>query len=530
MPQNIVSVWILGDQLLQKHPAIVVAEEAHGRENVRVVLIESTERIGLLPYQRKKIVLLLSAMRHYVEELRTAGYAVDYIRATGFIAGLHQHLKKHKSEQLFVMAASEYDTRHMQQQELAQLLDLPVQVLPNTQFLVEQYNPNPHPQSGKHYIMETFYRDMRRHFHLLLEEDGTPIGGKWNYDEMNREPLPRQFEVPPPPGFEPDKMTLEVMQQVADAEHGIGSAEGFDLAVTREGAQKALDDFIALRLHDFGPYEDAMSTKESALYHSQLSPYMNIGLLESLDIVHAAEAAYHRGHASLNSVEGFIRQVIGWREFMYWQYWQQMPDLRTSNTWHAKRPMPLMFWNGQTKMNCINHVSNRVLDTGYSNHIERLMIVCNFCLLAGVDPAAVAEWFLACYFDAYGWVVLPNVIGMGMNGDGGRIATKPYIASANYIHKMSDYCESCHYSPKQRTGPNACPYNYLYWNFLIENEAKLRANPRSGQNVLGLRHINGAQRETIQEEATQFLTALAYYEPDPEETKNENVSHRDEMK
>ncbi len=512
MPQQNVSVWILGDQLLQNHPAVVRAEAEHGRENVRIVFVESTQRIGLLPYQRKKIVLLLSAMRHYAEELRIAGYDVDYVRTISFGVGLQQHLKKHKSAQLFTMAASEYDTRQMQQQELAQLLGLPVQVLPNTQFLVEQYNPNPNPQPAKHYIMETFYRDMRRHFHLLIDEDGTPIGGKWNYDEMNREPLPQQFEVPLPPGFEPDKITLEVIQQVADTENGIGSAEGFDLAVTREGAQKALDDFIALRLNDFGPYEDAMSTKESALYHSQLSPYMNIGLLESLDIVHAAEAAYHQGRASLNSVEGFIRQIIGWREFMYWQYWQQMPTLRTSNTWNAKRPMPLMFWDGQTDMNCINHVSNRVLNTGYSNHIERLMIVCNFCLLAGVDPSAVTEWFLACYFDAYDWVVLPNVIGMGMNGDGGRIATKPYIASANYINRMSDYCGGCRYSPKQRTGPNACPYNYLYWNFLIENESKLRANPRTGQNVLGLRYINDAQRATIREEAKQFLIALAYYE------------------
>ncbi len=514
MPRHIVSVWILGDQLLQHHPALVAAEAEHGRENVRIVLVESKERLGLLPYQRKKIVLLLSAMRHYVQELQIAGYSVDYVQASSFVEGLQQHIKRHKSEQLFVMAASEYNTRHMQQQELVHLINLPVQVLPNTQFLVEQYNPNPHPQPGKHYIMEMFYRDMRRHFHLLIEENGTPVGGKWNYDEINREPLPHQFEVLPPPGFEPDKITREVMQEVADSRHGLGSADEFDLAVTREGAQQALHDFIALRLNDFGPYEDAMSTKESALYHSQLSPYMNIGLLESLDIVHAAEAAYHQGHASLNSVEGFIRQVIGWREFMYWQYWQQMPNLRTSNTWHAKRPMPLMFWNGQTNMNCIHHVSNRVLDSGYSNHIERLMIVCNFCLLAGVDPAAVAEWFLACYFDAYDWVVLPNVIGMGLNADGGRIATKPYIASANYINRMSDYCGSCHYSPKQRTGPNACPYNYLYWNFLIENESELRANPRLGQNVLGLRHINNAQRESIHEQAIRFLKSLAYYEPD----------------
>jgi len=523
MPRSIVSVWILGDQLVQHHPALVAAEAEYGRENVRIVLIESTERLEHLPYQRKKIVLLLSAMRHYVQELQISGYNVDYVQAHSFVVGLQRHLQRHSSAHLFVMAASEYDTRQMQHQELALLLNLPVKVVPNTQFLVEQYNPNPHPHPGKHYIMETFYRAMRSHFHLLIEENGTPVGGKWNYDEMNRKPLPQQFEVPPPPSYEPDTITREVMQQVADFKHGLGSVDGFDLAVTREDAQKALHDFIAFRLNDFGPYEDAMSTRESALYHSQLSPYMNIGLLESLDIVQAAETAYHQGHASLNSVEGFIRQVIGWREFMYWQYWQQMPTLRTSNTWQAKRPLPLLFWTGQTDMNCLKHVITRVLDSGYSNHIERLMIVCNFCLLAGVDPAAVAEWFLACYFDAYEWVVLPNVIGMGLNADGGKIATKPYIASANYINRMSDYCGTCRYSPKQRTGPDACPYNSLYWNFLIENETALRANPRAGQNVLGLRHISTAQRETIHEEAAQFLTALVYSEPDLEETKDENM-------
>jgi deoxyribodipyrimidine photolyase-related protein len=525
-----VSVWILGDQLLQNHPAIIAAEEEYSRERLRIVLVESTERIGKLPYQRKKLVLLLSAMRHYAKELQEVGYEVEYVRAGNFVEGLQQHLDKHQSERLFVMAASEYDTRMMQVNELEKLVQMPVTVLPNTQFLVEQYNPNPHPQPGKHYILETFYRDMRRHFHILMDGKDTPAGGRWNYDELNREPLPRTFEVPPPPSFSPDEVTREVIQQVDAAAHGLGSADGFDLAVTREQAMKALDDFVLLRLGKFGPYEDAMSTEQSALYHSQLSPYMNIGLLDSLDMVHAAEAAYRSGRVPVNSAEGFVRQVIGWREFMYWQYWQQMPGLRTANSWNATRPMPMMFWNGKTEMNCINHVANRVLDIGYNNHIERLMIVCNFCLLAGVDPAAVAEWFLCCYFDAYDWVVLPNVIGMGLNGDGGRIATKPYIASANYINRMSNYCESCRYSPKKRTGPDACPYNYLYWNFLFTHEQRLRANPRLGQSVLGVNRIQAAEREEIIHEAEQFLKAIPYYLPEPDVTTNENVDHERTVK
>jgi deoxyribodipyrimidine photolyase-related protein len=217
------------------------------------------------------------------------------------------------------------------------------------------------------------------------------------------------------------------------------------------------------------------------------------------------------GAAAINSVEGFVRQVLGWREYIERQYWRQMPGLRTANAWGATRPMPGMFWDGRTEMACIRRVVGRVIETGYSHHIERLMIVCNFCLLAGIDPGAVAEWFLAFYIDAYEWVVLPNVIGMGLNADGGRTATKPYIASANYINKMSDYCRGCRYDPARRTGPDACPYNFLYWSFLIEHEAMLRANPRLGPAVLGLARIGGTERQDLREQAARFLERLAYY-------------------
>ncbi len=506
-----VSVWVLGDQLLTYHPAVVAAEKAVGKKNICVVLIESTERLRHLPYQRKKIVLLLSAMRHYEQELRRAGYAVEYVRATSFLEGLQQHIHKYHITHLYTMAASEYDTRRMQQEDLEQQLAIPLTILPNTQFLVEQFSPYPHPQKGKRYIMENFYRAMRDHFQILMEGEGKPAGGKWNYDEMNREPLPAPMVFPKPFLCEPDEITQEVMVQVEADAYGIGTTSDFKMAVTRAGALQALDKFLEERLEYFGPYEDAMSIQEGLLYHSLLSPYVNIGLLEPMEMIRAAEFAYYQGHAPLHSVEGFIRQVVGWREYMYWQYWQQMPALRSANSWTGKRAMPLVFWNGDTDMNCIRHVVQRVLEQGYSHHIERLMIVCNFCLLTGIDPAAVAEWFLACYVDAYDWVVLPNVIGMGMNADGGRIATKPYIASANYIHHMSDYCASCCYNPKKRVGADACPYNYLYWNFVIEHETVLRANPRLGKNVLGLRHISEEERQEIAANAARFLDALTFY-------------------
>jgi deoxyribodipyrimidine photolyase-related protein len=268
---------------------------------------------------------------------------------------------------------------------------------------------------------------------------------------------------------------------------------------------------LAHRLAEFGPYEDAMSRRHAALYHSVLSPYMNIGLLDPLHMAQAAADAYAAGRAPLASVEGFIRQVIGWREYIYWQYWQQMPGLLAANSWGHTRPLPQLLWDGQTDMACLRTVVQRVIDSGYSHHIERLMVICNFCMLAGIDPAAVHRWFLSFYVDAYEWVVAPNVIGMGLNADGGKTATKPYIASANYIHKMSDYCAGCRYDPKQRTGADACPFNYLYWNFLITHEATLRANPRFGPAVLGLKHLDARERAAVQAQAAAFLEQMAVY-------------------
>jgi deoxyribodipyrimidine photolyase-related protein len=232
-------------------------------------------------------------------------------------------------------------------------------------------------------------------------------------------------------------------------------------------------------------------------------------LLRPLELIRGAEAAYEDDEAPINSVEGFIRQILGWREFMFWQYWRLMPELYENNFWNARRPLPSFFWDGQTDLNCLRQVLRRALDSGYNHHIERLMILANFSLLAGLDPMAVNEWFLAMYVDAYDWVMAPNVIGMGLHADGGLIASKPYIASANYINKMSDYCPSCAFDRNRRSGEKACPFNFLYWNFLIENEEVLRANPRLGPNVLGLRHLDQAEREKVRKDARSFLETVS---------------------
>ncbi len=252
-----------------------------------------------------------------------------------------------------------------------------------------------------------------------------------------------------------------------------------------------------------------MRQDESVLFHSQLAVYLNIGLLDPLDLVRAAERAYHNGTAEINNVEGFIRQVIGWREYMYWQYQRLMPGLITGNYWAADHPLPTFFWKkGETRLNCLGNVIDRVLTSGYTHHIERLMVLSNFCLLTGINPHQVYEWFSCAFIDAYEWVMAPNVFGMGLYADGGNVATKPYIASANYINRMSDYCKDCYYDKNQRTGPQACPYNFLYWNFLLKHQENLGKNPRMARMMHNLRFLDDEESSVVQDQAREFITSL----------------------
>jgi deoxyribodipyrimidine photolyase-related protein len=505
-----VTAWILGDQLLERHPVLIRAEERAGRHGIRVVLVRSRSRVSQQPYHRRKLVLLLSAMRHYAASLRAEGWQVDEVESDDFTSALAAHGSTHGSSQLICMDAAEHATRQLQR-SLQTRLGIPVDSLPNTQFLIGQFDPLA-GTSGKRTVMETFYRRMRQHFDVLMEGAGAPAGGRWNFDEENRKPLPARIHAPPPFTVPPDAITRQTMAEVAAIPGAIGPVEGFDLPVTRDDALAALADFISHRLPQFGPYEDAMRAADSVLFHSRLSALLNIGLLEPLEVARAAEEAWRSGHAPLNSVEGFIRQIIGWREYIAWQYWRQMPALAGANGWDHHAPLPAFFWTGETDLACLGTVIRRVLATGYSHHIERLMVVCNFAMLAGLDPAAVAHWFLAVYEDAYEWVVLPNVIGMGLNADGGQTATKPYVASANYINRMSDYCRGCRYDRSRRTGPDACPFNTLYWDFMIRNEARLKANPRTGPAVLGVNRIDPAERAEISMQAAAFRQSCGGYD------------------
>lgn len=503
-----ISIWILGDQLVKDHPAIQVAQSKFGKKNVQVVMIESEASLNKRAYHKRKLVLLLSAMRHFANELMESGVPVDYRKARNFRDGLKAHILDYNPEQIITMGASSYNGRSYQF-KIQKELKVPVEVIPNTQFLVGRYDPFPELSREKKVLLESFYRKMRIHFGLLIDENGNPLGGEWNFDQQNRKPLPKRITIDPPISFQIDDITRQVIDEVCYYPLGIGSCDNFDLAVTKHQAYAALMDFVALRLKYFGDYEDAMSSEHRVLFHSQISPYLNIGLLDPLLTVGAAQEAYFNGAAPINSVEGFIRQIVGWREFIYWQYWRLMPQLRETNFWKALAKLPPMFWDGKTNMACLKHVFQRVERTGYIHHIERLMLISNFCLLAGIKPQEVNEWFMSYFIDAYDWVMLPNVLGMGLYADGGKVGTKPYIASANYIRRMSNYCNSCDFDSKQRTGKNACPFNYLYWNFVLKNENILRANPRMGASVLGISRISQEERKTIQNQADQFLGSLS---------------------
>jgi deoxyribodipyrimidine photolyase-related protein len=337
--------------------------------------------------------------------------------------------------------------------------------------------------------MEFFYREMRRKFGVLL--DGSePEGGRWNYDVENRGSLPKSGPGPlrPPLRFERDNTTKYVLELVdfRFSRHP-GSLDNFDWPVTAEQADAALDDFITHRLPHFGQYQDAMWTNEPWLYHSRLSAAMNLKLLDPRKVVTAAEAAYRAGKVSLAQAEGFIRQVLGWREYVRGVYWSYMPEYADRNEMGAHEPLPKWFWTGKTEMNCLKQTLRQTLDYGYAHHIQRLMVTGLYCLLAGIDPRQVHEWYLAVYVDAVEWVELPNTIGMSQYADGGVMASKPYVASGKYIDKMSNYCSGCQYDPAKREGEGACPFTTMYWQYLQRHREVLAKNPRM---LLQIKNLN----------------------------------------
>ncbi|MEG3123731.1 cryptochrome/photolyase family protein [Sphingomonas sp. GB1N7] len=501
---------VLGDQLSETLASLREVDRA----DAIVLLMEVRAETHYVRHHKKKIALIFSAMRHFADELRQAGWTVDYValddpaNTQSFTGEVRRAAERHKASSIRMVAGAEYRVRQIQD-EWADRTGLPVEILEDDRFVCPLSDFYTWAQGRKEYRMEYFYRDMRRRTGLLMTAEGKPEGGAWNYDKDNRETPPRGLNYPSPSRFVPDEITDAVLTLVA-AEFGdhFGDLLPFELPVTRGQARQALAHFIATALPDFGRYQDAMVAGQDYLYHSILSPCLNIGLLCPLEVCEAAVAAYERGDAPLNSVEGFVRQIIGWREYMRGMYWWDMPKFAGRNALAAERPLPEFYWTGETDLRCLSESVGQTKREAYAHHIQRLMVLGNFALIAGVSPQAVSDWFLVVYFDAYEWVELPNVVGMSQFADGGMIASKPYASGGAYINRMSDYCGRCRYDVKQKTGPDACPFNALYWDFLARHEKRLAGNIRMGNMYATWRRMSDEARADYRASAAAFLETL----------------------
>lgn len=501
---------VLWDQLTIDGPALRGLDPS---QDV-VLMIEADAEARIVPHHKQKLVLLWSAMRHFAEELTAAGIAVDYVRLdepdnTGTIATeLERAIDRHAAAE--VITTEPGDWRLWRQMlEWRETLPVPVHIRPDDRFICSREAFARWADGRKSFRMEFFYREMRRATGLLMQ-DGQPVGGQWNFDAENRKRLPRGHRLPDRLRFAPDPTTRAVMDLVADryADH-FGDLQEFGWAVTRADALAALEHFITDCLPDFGDYQDAMKADEDFLHHGLISSYLNCGLLTAREVCDRAEAAWAAGRAPLNAVEGFIRQILGWREYVRGIYWAQMPGYAATNRLQASRPLPDFYWTGNTRMRCLAQCIGTTRRHAYAHHIQRLMVLGNFALLAGIAPAEIEAWFLLVYADAHEWVELPNVHGMVMHADGGLLGSKPYAASGAYIDRMSDYCGGCAYDVKQRTGPDACPFNALYWNFLIEHEAVLAGNPRMAMPYRNLQRMATDERQALTSRATEVLEGLA---------------------
>jgi deoxyribodipyrimidine photolyase-related protein len=503
---------VLGDQLTRSVSALEGLDAARDV----VLMAEVSDEATYVPHHRQKIAFVLSAMRHFAEALRAEGVRVDYIRLddagnTGSLVGeLHRAVARHRPTRVVATHPGEWRVLQAMRgwaEELARD-GIDFTIREDTRFFATTERFARWAQGRTSLRMEFFYRDMRRETGLLMDGKA-PVGGQWNYDAENRRRLPADIAPPARTRFAPDLITQAVIDLV-EARFGshFGETGGFGWAVTRADALQALDHFIADALPRFGDYQDAMKSGEPFLFHAVVSPYLNVGLLTAREVCERAEAAFRSGHAPLNAVEGFIRQVLGWREYVRGLYWMEMPTYASSNALQARRALPAFYWTGDTPMRCMASAIGDTIRHAYSHHIQRLMVTGNFALLAGIDPKAISDWYLAAYADAFEWVELPNTLGMSQYADGGRLASKPYASSGAYIDRMSDFCGACAFDVGQKSGPTACPFNRLYWAFLIRNEALLRGNPRMALPYRQLDAMPAERRQAIVQDAHALLEAL----------------------
>jgi deoxyribodipyrimidine photolyase-related protein len=473
-------VLVLGDQLSPGMAALKAADPARDV----VVMAEVADEATYVRHHVKKIAFIFAAMRHFAGELRGLGWRVLYGRlddpdtAPSITGELLRRAGETGAGEVIATECGEWRLR-----AALEACPLKMTILEDDRFVAGKAWFRDWAGGRKGLRMEWFYREMRRRTGLLMEGD-QPAGGQWNFDRDNRRPAAADLFMPEPLWTDPDAVTARVLDLVEARFPGhFGRLRPFRMQVTRAGARAAAAHFMTAALPRFGDYQDAMLDGQRYLYHSALSAGLNAGLLAPLDLCRAAEAEWRAGRAPLNAVEGFVRQIIGWREYVRCIYDWQGPDYVRRNGLGARRRLPGFYWDGDTGMACVRAAVTQTIEDGYAHHIQRLMLTGNFALLAGVDPAEVQAWYLAVYTDAYEWVEAPNVVGMSQFADGGLLASKPYAASGAYIDRMSDHCGACEYRVERKSGAGACPFNPLYWDFIARHRAAWERNPRMAQMV-----------------------------------------------
>ena len=497
---------ILADQLNQE----ITSLNDFDKDLDEILICELKKNFTDINHHKKKIVYQISCMRHFGIEMDRLGFKINYLKLdnpdneNSYTSEIMKLINDKGIDKVIVAEPSTYNEMESIK-NWQNTIGIDVEIRKNDLFFCDINEFKAWAEGRKELRLEFFYRMLRRKHNVLMNGD-QPEGGAWNFDKKNRKPIARKVSIPKTYTCIIDQETQDIINLVnLEFSDHFGGTDNFVFAVTRHDALEAMNRFIEERLVNFGDYQDAMTSKDPWLFHSHLSMYLNNGLLKPKECIELAEKAFYESKAPINSVEGFIRQILGWREYVRGLYWLKMPDYRDLNELAAEVPLPSFYWDGETKMNCLKISIENTRDNAYSHHIQRLMVLGNFALLVGIRPVELNEWFLSVYADAYEWVELPNVSGMALFADGGIMASKPYASSGAYINRMSDYCKDCHFNVKEKIGSEACPFNYLYWNFLDKNRERLSSNPRLGLAYRNLNKMPDNQLDSINESALNFF-------------------------
>ncbi len=498
-----------------------------GTERGGLLMVEAPSKLIPRPYHKKKQALVLSSERHFALEAGERGFKILYIRNyESFGDGLLDAQNTHDLPEIVVMQPAERELR--EDLERARARGLRLRVVPDTTWLsTEEDFDRAFPRASGtlgHFVMDRFYRKLRQKTGYLMEKSGEPAGGQYSHDASNRQPYRGQVPVPARPSYPPDEITREVLELTERvAPESFGTLDGFDWPCTAEDVQHFWKFALTHLLPHFGPYEDAMSAAERDLFHSKVSGLMNLSRILPRHVIEDVVEAYGRGRIPLASAEGFLRQVLGWREFMrhihrvtdgfrglnvYYEPAKPGNPGATPSALGATLPLPAVYWGVKSELRCVDTVVAQVIEEGWSHHITRLMVLSNLATLCGFSPRELCDWFWFAYVDAYDWVVEPNVLGMSTYADGGLTATKPYVSGAAYINKMSDYCGKCRFNPKKALGEDACPFTALYWTFLDDHRDKLARNPRMALPYRSLEKKSVAERKQLRDRAQQAIDAL----------------------